>query len=179
MARRIMPCPCRKLTPGHIGGAVRPILVRPRSDRRSGRRGGSARPSAMTSACAPRCSIFDTISADDADAARQTQRHDQGNPAGSIRSASPHIHSAMVSVVRSVDLVCPSLEVVGQRHRRPGRCHPHASVSCRAIHSALGCAVTPSHISLRRLWCRIRNPNNSRNEIVGTRNRSIDAMPSA
>jgi hypothetical protein len=29
--------------------------------------------------------------------------HDQGNPAGSIRSASPHIRSAMASVVRSAD----------------------------------------------------------------------------
>jgi hypothetical protein len=48
---------------------------------------------------------------------RQTQPHDQGNPAGSIRSAAPHIHSAMVTVVRSVDLGCPSLEPGGQRHR--------------------------------------------------------------
>ena len=88
----IRPCPCRKLTLGYyIGGAAHPRWALPTSDRRSGRRGGLARPSAVTNACAPRCSIFDTISADDADAARQTQRHDEGNPAGSIRSASPHI----------------------------------------------------------------------------------------
>ena len=31
----------------------------------------------------------------------------------------------------------------------------------------------------RRVCCRIKNPYNSRNEIVGTRNRSIDATPSA
>src|SRR5262245_25200286 len=29
-------------------------------------------------------------------------------------------------------------------------CHPYASVSWWAIHSALGCAVTPNHRSLRR-----------------------------
>src|SRR5262249_4505010 len=33
--------------------------------------------------------------------------------------------------------------------------------------------------SWRRECCRIRNPYNSRNEIVGTTNKSIDAMPSA
>jgi hypothetical protein len=90
---------------------------------------GSARPSVMTGACAPRCSIFGTISADDGDAARQIQPHDQGNPAGSIRSASPHIRSAMVTVVRSADPVCPSLEAGGGRHRHrrdPGR-------ECRAL----------------------------------------------
>ena len=31
----------------------------------------------------------------------------------------------------------------------------------------------------RRPWCRIKNPYSSRNEIVGTTNRSIDATPSA
>ena len=144
MARRIMPCPCRKLAPGHIGGAVRPILVRPRSNRRSGRRGGSARPSAMTSACAPRCSIFDTISADDADAARQTQRHDQGNPAGSIRSASPHIHSAMVSVVQSVDLVCPSLEVVGDSTRLSMKC---CNTSCAVFANPFLICAAPQYTS--------------------------------
>jgi hypothetical protein len=41
------------------------------------------------------------------------------------------------------------------------------------------CAVTPSHRISRRLCCRIRNPYNSRNEIVGTTNISIDAIPSA
>jgi hypothetical protein len=30
---------------------------------------------------------------------------------------------------------------------------PHASVTCRAIHSAVGCAVTPSH-RMRRRSCR-------------------------
>jgi hypothetical protein len=107
-----------------FGGAVRPKLARTTSDRRSGWHGGSARPSARTGAYAPRYNIFDTISADGADAARQTQPHDQGNPAGSIRSASLHIHSAMVIVVRSVDLVCPSLEAGGGRHghrRNPDR----------------------------------------------------------
>jgi hypothetical protein len=33
-------CPCRKLTLGYIGGAVRPKLARPTSDRQSGRHGG-------------------------------------------------------------------------------------------------------------------------------------------
>src|SRR5262245_43207894 len=91
-------CPCRKLTLGYIGGAARPILARPTPDRRSGRHGGSARPSAMTSVCAPRCSIFDTSSEGNEDAARRTQLHGQDSPAGSIRLASPHIHSATVSV---------------------------------------------------------------------------------
>src|SRR6266478_2057543 len=98
-------CPCRKLTLEYIGGATRPILARSTSDPRSGRHGGSARPSAMTAPCAPRCSIFDTISEGNEDAARQTQPHGQDNPAGSTRSTSPHIHSATVSVVRSADLV--------------------------------------------------------------------------
>src|SRR5262249_48957829 len=34
------------------------------------------------------------------------------------------------------------------------------------------------HRSWRRPCCRINNPYNIRNEMVGTRNRSIDAMPS-
>src|SRR5262249_24962957 len=96
--RNLLRCPCRKLTLGYIGGAVRPKLSQPTSDRRAGRHAGSARPSATTGGCAPRCSIFDTISADDADAARQIQPQDQGNPAGWIRSAFPHIHSALVTV---------------------------------------------------------------------------------
>src|SRR6266436_10389663 len=58
-------------------------------------------------------------------------------------------------------------------------CQPYASVSWRAIQSALGRAVTPSHRSSRRQCCRIRNPYNSRNEIVGTTNKSIEAMPSS
>ena len=56
---------------------------------------------------------------------------------------------------------------------------PQASVSCRAIHSVVGCAVTPSHRIWRRLCRRINKPYSSRNEIVGTTNRSIDVMPSA
>src|SRR5262249_55446914 len=70
-------------------------------------------------------------------------------------------------------------QIAGDPAYRGACCHPHASVNCRAIHSALGCAVTPNHRSLRRLCCRISNPYNSRNEIVGTRNKSNDAMPSA
>ena len=35
---------------------------------------------------------------------------------------------------------------------------PQASVSCRAIHSALGCAVTPSHRIWRRPCRRISKP---------------------
>src|SRR5467141_1812018 len=56
---------------------------------------------------------------------------------------------------------------------------PQASVSCRVIHSAVGCAVTPSHNIWRRPCRRISKPYNRRNEIVGTTNKSIDAMPSA
>src|SRR5216684_1849977 len=52
-------CPCRKLTLGYIGGAVRPKLARPTCDRRSGRRGGSVHPCIVTSVCELRCNIFD------------------------------------------------------------------------------------------------------------------------
>src|SRR3954451_2459100 len=56
---------------------------------------------------------------------------------------------------------------------------PHASVTCWAIHSAVGCAVTASH-RMRLRSCRsTSNPYSSRNEIVGTTNRSIEAIPSA
>src|SRR3954447_22322750 len=56
---------------------------------------------------------------------------------------------------------------------------PRASVTCWAIHSAVGCAVTPSHrMRLRPCW-RTSSPYSSRNEIVGTTNRSIEAIPSA
>src|SRR5471032_2290683 len=56
---------------------------------------------------------------------------------------------------------------------------PQASLSCRAIHSAVGCAVTPSHKIWRRPCRKINKVYSSRNEIVGTINKSIDAIPSA
>src|SRR6476646_3671020 len=56
---------------------------------------------------------------------------------------------------------------------------PHASVTCWAIHSALGCAVTPSHRMRLRSCRRTSNPYSSRKEIVGTTKRSIEAIPSA
>src|SRR6476646_9699396 len=56
---------------------------------------------------------------------------------------------------------------------------PHASVTRWAIHSAVGCAVTPSHRMRLRSCRRTSNPYSSRNEIVGTTNRSIEAIPSA
>src|SRR4051794_27148254 len=56
---------------------------------------------------------------------------------------------------------------------------PHASVTCWAIHSAVGCAVTASHRMRLRSCRRTSNPYSSRNEIVGTTNRSIEAIPSA
>jgi hypothetical protein len=169
-------CPCRKLTLGYIGGAVHPKSARlPSSVRRSGWREELARPSAMTGACGPRCSIFDTISAGDEDAARQTQRHDQGNPAGSIRSTSPYIHPAKVTVVRSVDLVCPSLEADGEMHHN--RCNRGREryiaepVATRMPRSVAGQAIRRSDARLQ--------PATEAYVEVGTRNRSIDAMPSA
>ena len=54
-------CPCRKLTLGNIGGAVRPELAAPACDRHSGRYAGSARPCAAIGAYEPRCNIFDKI----------------------------------------------------------------------------------------------------------------------
>src|SRR6266498_5136976 len=56
---------------------------------------------------------------------------------------------------------------------------PHASVSWWAIHSAVGCAVTPSHKIRRRSWHKMSKPYRSRNEIVGTTKRSIATIPSA
>src|SRR6266704_139245 len=56
---------------------------------------------------------------------------------------------------------------------------PHASVSWWAIHSAVGCAVAPSHKIWRRSWRRMSKPYRSRNEIVGTTKRSIATIPSA
>src|SRR3954447_6666160 len=56
---------------------------------------------------------------------------------------------------------------------------PHASVTCRAIHSAVGSAVTPSHRMRLRSCRRTSNPYSSRNEIVRTTKRSIEAIPSA
>jgi hypothetical protein len=44
----------------------------------------------------------------------------------------------------------------------------YASVTCWAIHSALGCAATPSHRMRLRSYRRTSNPYSSRNEIVGT-----------
>ena len=55
----------------------------------------------------------------------------------------------------------------------------NASVTCWAIHSALGCAVTPSHRMRLRSCRRTSNPYSNRKEIVGTTNRSIEAIPSA
>src|SRR5712692_6584320 len=54
---------------------------------------------------------------------------------------------------------------------------PHASVSWWAIHSAVGCAVAPSHKIRRRSWRKMSKPYRSRNEIVGTTKRSIAAIP--
>ena len=51
----------------------------------------------------------------------------------------------------------------------------YASVTCWAIHSALGCAATPSHRRRLRSCRRTSNPYSSRNEIVGTTKRSIEA----
>jgi hypothetical protein len=102
-------CPCRKLTFERIGGGARPRPARPRSDRWPGPRAGSARPSPRINASGPRCSIFDMLRADDEGAARQTARHGRGNPDGWIRSAVPHIHSAMASVLQSADREYPSL----------------------------------------------------------------------
>jgi hypothetical protein len=74
---------------------------------------------------------------------------------------------------RAVDAVA----VVDDILRRGSQ--PQASASCRAIHSAVGWAVTPSHMIWRRPCRRINKAYSSRNEIVGTITRSIDAIPSA
>ncbi len=60
-----------------------------------------------------------------------------------------------------------------------GFSQPIASVTCCAIHSAVGCAVTPNHMISRRSCRRINRPNRSRNDSVGTTNRSSAAIPSA
>jgi hypothetical protein len=60
--------------------------------------------------CEPRCNISDTIRAGGEDAARQIQQHDPGSPAGSSRSAVPHIRFAMAIALQSADRECPLLE---------------------------------------------------------------------
>src|SRR3954447_1041923 len=55
---------------------------------------------------------------------------------------------------------------------------PKASLICRPIHSAVGWAVTPSRRMRLRSCRRMSNPYSSRNEIVGTTKRSIEAIPS-
>jgi hypothetical protein len=60
-----------------------------------------------------------------------------------------------------------------------GFSQPIASVTCCAIHSAVGCAVTPNHRISRRSCRSINRPNRSRNDSVGTTNRSSAAIPSA
>ncbi len=55
----------------------------------------------------------------------------------------------------------------------------NASVIWRANYSAVGCWVTANHNSCRRPWPRTRNAKSCSKVIVGTTNRSIDAMPSA
>src|SRR5262249_61476972 len=102
-------CPCRKLTPEHTYGEVRPGPARPTFDRRPGPRAGSVHPSPVINACGYRCNILDTSRAGDEGAARQTQRHGRGNPAGSIRSAAPHTRSAMATELQSADHGYPSL----------------------------------------------------------------------
>src|SRR4051794_26873212 len=66
---------------------------------------------------------------------------------------------------------CPVTDVFGCR------CSTAGTIA-GAIHSAVGCAVTPSHRMRRRSFRRMSNPYSSRNEIVGTTKRSIEAIPS-
>src|SRR2546430_7123940 len=56
--------------------------------------------------------------------------------------------------------------------------HGNASVIWRASHSAVGFRVTAIHNNCRRPWPRTRNANSCSKAIVGTTNRSIDAIPS-
>src|SRR5262249_41489085 len=90
-------CPCWKLTLGYIDGAAHPRLARLTFGRRPGRRAGSARPCPTLGAFGRRCSNFGTTGADGGGVVRQTPRHGRGNPAGSIRSAFPHIRSPMAT----------------------------------------------------------------------------------
>src|SRR6478736_6634999 len=71
----------------------------------------------------------------------------------------------------AVDTVAITNEVI--RHRS----HPQASLTCRAIQSAVGDGVTPTQRIRLRSCPRIRRPYSNLNEIVGTTKRSIEAIP--
>src|SRR6476620_8214139 len=71
-----------------------------------------------------------------------------------------------------------------RRHRRDHErgksgtgSHPQASLTCRAIQSAVGDGVTPTQRIRLRSCRRIRRPYSNLNEIVGTTKRSIEAIP--
>src|SRR2546427_3431058 len=54
------------------------------------------------------------------------------------------------------------------RYRGPSSSCPHASISCRAVHSAVGCSVTLKCTSRRRPWLSTISTKSTREVAVGT-----------
>jgi len=80
------PCAYRKITSGHIDGAVHPGSGGRRYSRPTQRREGPGHLCSMTSECAWCCSNLCTIAERGADDVRRTPRHDQRIPSGLNRS---------------------------------------------------------------------------------------------
>src|SRR4051812_18857583 len=71
---------------------------------------------------------------------------------------------------------CLAVDTVAITTRQSGTgSHPQASLTCRAIHSAVGDVVMPTQRIRLRSCRRIRRPYNNLNEIIGTTKRSIEA----
>src|SRR6516162_1177954 len=100
-------CPCRKLKLEHIDGVARPRSAPKELGQLPAPAAARVRPCARTSAYEPRYNISDTNEADGEDAVRQRPPYGQDSPAGSSRSASPRMRSAMASAPRPVGLECP------------------------------------------------------------------------
>ncbi len=104
-------CPCRKTKSGRIGDAIRREVRQALYDRLAQWRVKPVNPCPRIDVYEFDCSNQHKREADGEGAARQTPGHGQGIPVGWIRSASHTSHSAMVSLARSVDPVCPLPEV--------------------------------------------------------------------
>jgi subfamily B ATP-binding cassette protein HlyB/CyaB len=128
----------------------------------------TAHPSARRGACARHCNISCMTAARDGGGTRRARQRGQGIPVGSNRSAVRHIRFAMGNAAMSADRECPLIESVGRkspyapsrsRIRQRGSCsYPEASVIWFAIHSAVGCVVTPNHMTCRLPCSMINKP---------------------
>jgi cold shock protein len=95
----------------YIGDAARPGLEGEEYALPSEPCAIGAHPCPTIGACASHYSSSCKTAARDEDAARLTQQHGQGIPAGSNRSAVQHMRFAMASAATSVDHECPWIEL--------------------------------------------------------------------